>query len=79
MHEIRYSAEFNEDYFKLRAKADKGNGEAKYLLELISKATAKLAVDREAGVKIPKKLWPKEYVLKYDVTTLWKYNLGSYW
>ncbi|MBI4044827.1 MAG: type II toxin-antitoxin system RelE/ParE family toxin [Candidatus Diapherotrites archaeon] len=79
MHEIRYSEEFNKDYVKLREKADKGNGEAKYLLELISKATAKLALNREAGKKIPHKQWPREYIDKHDVTNLWKLNLDSYW
>ena len=56
--EIRYSEEFSKDYVKLRTKADNGNGEAKYLIELISKATAKLATNPEARKKIPKKLWP---------------------
>ncbi len=77
MLEIRYSAEFNKDYIKLRKRADKGNTEAKYLLDLISKATAKLAENSEAGKKIPKKIWPKEYVQKYGVNNLWKYNLDQ--
>lgn len=79
MHEIRYSEEFNKDYVKLREKADKGNGEAKYILELISKATAKLAINREAGKKISRKKWPAEYIQKHDITNLWKINLDSYW
>lgn len=77
--EIRYSPEFSEDYVKLRGKADKGSGEAKYLIELISRATAKLATNPEAGKKIPRKLWPREYIQKYDINNLWKYNLDSYW
>ncbi|MCD6246823.1 MAG: type II toxin-antitoxin system RelE/ParE family toxin [Candidatus Diapherotrites archaeon] len=79
MHEIRYSAEFNKDYVKLRKRADKGNSEAEYLLELISRATAKLAENPEAGKKIPRKLWPKEYIQKYGVNNLWKYNLDQNW
>ena len=79
MHEICYSPEFNNDYVKLRKKADEGNGEAKYLIELISKATAKLAENREAGKKIPRKLWPKEYIIRHDITNLWKLNLDSFW
>jgi len=79
MHEIRYSAEFNKDYVKLRKRADKGNSEAEYLLELISRATAKLAESPEAGKKIPRKLWPKEYIQKYGVNNLWKYNLDQNW
>ncbi len=79
MHEIRYSKEFSKDYVKLRKKTDKGNSEATYLLDIISKATARLAENIEAGKKIPRKLWPKEYIQKYDITNLWKYNLDSYW
>ncbi len=79
MHEIRYSNEFNKDFIKLKDKAEKGNSEAKYLVELIKKASIKLSKDKEAGKKIPKKLWPKEYIKKYDIKNLWKYNLNSYW
>ena len=79
MREIKYSAEFNKDYVKLRERADKGNSEAQYLIDLISKATAKLAENPEAGKKIPRKLWPKQYVQKYGVNNLWKYNLDSNW
>ena len=79
MHEIRFSEEFEKDFFKLKSKALKGNSEAKYLLELISKASVKLEIEKEAGKKIPRKLWPKEYIKKYDLTNLWKFNLDSYW
>ena len=79
MVEIRYSAEFNKDFFKLKEKAIHGNSEANYLLELIQKANSTLLANREAGMKIPKKLWPKEYVQKFDVNNLWKYNLDSNW
>jgi len=79
MHEIRYSKEFNKDFFKLKKKAIQGNKDAEYLLELIEKATNKLEQDKESGKKIPRKLWPKEYIQKYDLTNLWKFNLDSFW
>jgi len=79
MHEVRYSRAFSKDYWKLKKKADKGNAEAEKLILLISDATRELSSDREAGRKIQRKLWPKEYVQKYGVTNLWKYNLDSYW
>ncbi len=56
MHEIRYSKEFSKDYVKLRKKTDKGSNEAAYLLDIISRATAKLAENIDAGKKIPRKL-----------------------
>jgi len=31
------------------------------------------------GIKIPKKLWPKIYIEKYNVTNLWRYNLPAAW
>ena len=79
MHEIRFSEEFNKDFIKLKNKAEKGNSEAEYLISLISKATIKLSKNKEAGKKIPRKLWPKEYIQKYDLSNLWKFNLDSYW
>ncbi len=79
MHEIRYSPEFSKDFVKLRERAGKGNTEAQHLIDLISKATAKLAENTEAGKKIPKKLWPKDYIQKYGLNNLWKFNLDQNW
>jgi|SRR3989344_3040335 len=79
MHEVYYSHEFERDFSKLKKRAEKGESEAEYLLSLINNATKELAKDREAGVKVPRKLWPKEYVQKYGITNLWKYDLDSYW
>jgi len=31
------------------------------------------------GIQIPKKLIPKDYLKKYDVKNLWKYNLPGAW
>jgi len=31
------------------------------------------------GIQIPKKLIPREYLLKYNVKNLWKYNLPNAW
>ncbi|MFH1239656.1 MAG: type II toxin-antitoxin system RelE/ParE family toxin [Candidatus Diapherotrites archaeon] len=64
MREIKYSAEFNKDYVKLRKRADNGNSEAQYLLDLISKATAKLAENPEAGKKNSKKTLAKRICAK---------------
>ncbi len=30
-------------------------------------------------IKIPKKLWPAEYIKSYNITNLWKYNLPNAW
>jgi len=79
MHEVSLSSEFNKEFIELRAKAEKGNGEARYLLEIVEKGLAKLMASPEAGKHVPKRLIPKEYVVRYGVTNLWKLNLDSYW
>jgi len=45
MHEIKLSPDFLTDFSKLEAKAEKGDGESKYLLQIIDKGKAKLARD----------------------------------
>ena len=32
-----------------------------------------------SGIQIPKRLFPKEYVQKYSINNLWKYDLPSAW
>lgn len=79
MPEILTSLEFDSDYAKLKARMEKGSGEAKRLYALIQAATNELKSDHEAGRHVPRYLWPKEYVRKYGITNLWKYDLDSYW
>ncbi len=79
MHEVSLSPEFNKEFIEIRAKAERGNGEACYLLEIVEKGLAKLMASPEAGKHVQKRLIPKEYVVKYGVTNLWKLNLDSYW
>ena len=31
------------------------------------------------GIQLPKRLIPKEYIMKYDVKNLWKYDLPQGW
>ena len=31
------------------------------------------------GIQVPKRLFPKEYIQKYDINNLWKYDLPSGW
>ena len=74
-----YTSDFERDFAKLKKRASKGSGEATKLLGLILNATKELEKDRESGKKIARRLWPHEYVRKYGITNLWKYNLDSYW
>jgi hypothetical protein len=76
---IIFAEEVREGYLKLQKKADKGDGMAKYLISIIDRGVTKLALNPAAGKKIPKRLWPFEYIRKYGVNNLWKLNLDSYW
>jgi len=79
LYEVRFSKEFSKEYTKLKRRAESGRGEARYLVRIIDKGIAKLKRDREAGKRIPKRLIPRDYLVKYDVTNLWKLNLDRYW
>jgi predicted component of type VI protein secretion system len=79
LYEVRFSKEFSEEHAKLKKRAESGHGDARYLLEIIEKGIAKLKRNREVGKRIPKRLIPREYVVKYGVTNLWKLNLDRYW
>lgn len=64
-----------ESYFELK----QGKFEEKQLFEFINKVIDDLKENPFCGVRIPKELWPKEYIKKYEVTNLWKYNLPNSW
>lgn len=53
--------------------------ENKKLLDWINGAIEDLKKSPSCGIKIPKKLWPKEYLKKYKITNLWKYDLPNAW
>jgi len=49
------------------------------LFEFLNRAIDDLKEDPYSGIKIPKKLWSKDYVRKYKVDNLWKYDLPNAW
>jgi hypothetical protein len=49
------------------------------LLKSIKHKINLLRKNPQAGIHIPKKLIPKNYVRKYDINNLWKMNLSRYW
>ena len=56
-----------------------GKYQHKEMYDFISRAIHDLKSNPACGVKIKKKLWPREYVSGYNVTNLWKYNLPNAW
>ena len=45
----------------------------------IFNAITELKKNAFTGIRIPKRLFPKDYVLKYCITNLWKYDLPDGW
>ena len=55
-----------------------GKTKEKELYDFIIRAFEDLKKNAFAGIQVPKKLIPKEY-LKFGIDNLWKYNLPSAW
>jgi len=77
--QIREVAFANNELKKAYSELKKGKFEEKQLSEFINRAINDLKNNPFCGIRIPKKLWPKEYIKKYEITNLWKYNLPNYW
>jgi len=63
---------------KFESLKNKDSQEQK-LHQFIERAINDLKKDPTSGIKIPKKLWPKDYKQKYKITNLWKYDLPNAW
>lgn len=66
------SKKLKNELLKLR----KGDYFDKQLYGFITRAFKDIQKDISCCVKIPKKLWPKDYA-KYIITNLWKYDLPN--
>ncbi len=53
--------------------------EGKQLYRFLTQALENLERDAFAGIQIPKKQIPKEYLRKYGIDNCWKYNLPNAW
>ena len=56
-----------------------GKHEDKQLAEFIQRAINDLKENPLCGIKIPSGLWPKEYIKKYGIDNLRKYDLPDGW
>ncbi|MDP7457973.1 MAG: hypothetical protein QGH47_04560 [Candidatus Woesearchaeota archaeon] len=57
----------------------KGKFQDRQLYQFIDHALDDIKKNPTCGTKIVKKLWPKQYIQKYGITNLWKYDLPSAW
>ncbi len=77
--------EADSEYKKLNAtvgqqiKEGKNNTEEIQLLKSIKQKTDFVKANPFYGNNIPKKLIPKEYIIKYKVKNLWRVELIHYW
>ena len=60
-------------------KLGKGKFEDKTLHDFIKRAITDIRINPTCGIQLPSKLIPKEYVKKYTITNLWKYDLPNGW
>lgn len=68
-----------QNLFDAFKQLESGKTEEKKLAVFLLRAVDDLKKDPECGIKVPRALWPKEYVQKYGITNLWKYNLPDAW
>jgi len=65
--------------FDAYKKLCKGSFEEKQLAEQIERVIDELKKNPLLGVIVPRDLWPKEYVKRYSITNLRKYDLPKGW
>jgi len=53
--------------------------ESDELKKYLKRAIRDIQTNAFCGVQIPKKLIPKEYIQKYGIENLWKYDLPDRW
>jgi hypothetical protein len=73
---IRFADEKIKDAFY---KLKNGDYSEKELFKIINQALDNIESNAFCGIQIPKKLIPKEYLTKFDVKNLWKYDLPKGW
>jgi hypothetical protein len=64
-----------EAYYALEG----GDNQEQELFSLIKQALINIEHNAFCGIQIPKRLIPKEYVKKYNISNLWKYDLPRGW
>ncbi len=74
--DIRFADEnIKEAFYKL----ERGDDSERELFKFINQALDNLEENAFCGIQIPKRLIPKEYITKYGVKNIWKYDLPKAW
>ena len=69
----------NEKIKRIYDELENGRSEEKELYSLINRAIDALEENPSRFISIPRKQWPKEYIKKFDIKNLWKYDLPNGW
>jgi len=72
-----YVAFANSKIENVFEKLQKSKFEDRQLYTFIERAIDDLKKNPTCGTKIPRKLWPKDYIKEYQITNLWKYDLPN--
>ena len=64
---------------KVKEEYEKAKTDNPQLFKFLERATDDLKENPFCGTKIPKNLWPKDYIRKYSINNLWKYDLPNAW
>jgi len=64
---------------KVFEKLKQSKGEHREIYKWLVKAFAAIEQNAFCGIQIPKRLIPSEYIKKYKIHSLWKYNLPNSW
>lgn len=68
-----------EKLFRAYNELKTGRSEEQRLAGELDHAISELKQDSFCGIRIPRPLWPREYVRTYHITNLWKYDLPRGW
>jgi len=79
MNKKREVAFINESLKEIFFELEKGKFKDKQLFGFINHAIDDLKENPLCGIKISKRLWPIDYIKKYKINNLWKYNLPNSW
>ncbi len=58
---------------------EEGDYQERFLFKRIHQAMDAIESNAFCGIQVPKRLIPKEYIRKYKVENIWKYNLPGGW
>jgi Txe/YoeB family toxin of Txe-Axe toxin-antitoxin module len=76
---IRKVAFADESIKKAFEDLQKGKFEEQQLAGFLNRAMDDLLENPFCGIRVPSKLWPKEYIQKYCIDNLRKYDLPNGW